>query len=346
MNSENSKSGRLKAIFSILSSRAFLLWMAGGWITYYVMTSIWTDEAFVSFAGGIGRNPFIQIPFALFLITGYLNFLRASISILRQGKIQFIAWAVLPLGVLLFFSGFFLSLLLRESGQKIIVEGDPVKPPWVKERLYVKEIKPGLKDRLRNTDKDSSIFIQQPELILVDRNTDSYRIGAFPPVKVDATYYHILNFGIAPEINLLRGDRLMFRSYKMLRILTPGQSDFFEIPSFPYRVMISMEPEKSFQKGKLSVSDYNFKKPVYRARIYKGEKVIAEGNSEQGISFDNFTLHFTDHTFWAKLEAAKDPGLPVLIFSIYLIVIRVPIFFIRFLFNIKKTSLSRQQNPH
>ncbi|MEN8264374.1 MAG: hypothetical protein ABFR82_13025 [Nitrospirota bacterium] len=333
MNNEKTKFRSIQVIFSILSSKAFLLWMTGGWITYYVMTSIWMDEAFGSFAVGIGKNPFIQIPFITFLITGYLNLLRASICILRKGKIQFIAWSVLPLGTLLFFTGFFLSLLLRESGQRIIGEGDIIKPPWVRETLNVKDIQPGLKDRLRNTDADTSIFSQEPELTLTDKNSESYRVGVFPPVIIDATYYHILDFGIAPDIKLLRGGRLMFEGYQPLRILTPGQNDFFEIPSFPYRFLISMAPEKSFQKGKLSVSDYNFQKPVYRARVYKGEKIIAEGNSGQGISFDNFTLYFEDHTFWAMLEAAKDPGLPVLRLSLLLIIIGIPLSFARVFYN-------------
>jgi hypothetical protein len=341
MNDQQSKFKGIKSIFTLLSSKALLFWMTGGWITYYVMTSIWMDEAFGSFAVGIGETPFIQITFVVFLITGYLNLIRASISILRKGKIQFIAWSVLPLGTLLFFTGFFLSLLLRESGQRIIGEGDIIKPPWVRETLNVKDIQPGLKDLLRNTDADTSIFSREPELTLMDKNSESYRVGVFPPVKIDATYYHILDFGIAPDIKLLRGGKLMFEGYQPLRILTPGKNDFFEIPSFPYRFLISMAPEKSFQKGKLSVSDYNFQKPVYRARVYKGEKVIAEGNSTQGISFDNFTLYFTDHTFWAMLEAAKDPGLPVLRFSLLLIIIGIPLSFTRVFINAGKKERSK-----
>ncbi len=341
MKDQQSKLKSIKSIFNILSSKAFLLWMTGGWITYYVMTSIWMDEAFAGFANGIGEDPFIQVPFVVFLITGYLNLIRASVTVLQKGKVQFIAWSVLPLGILLFFTGFFLSLLLRESGQRIIGEGDIIKPPWVRETFNVKGIQPGLKDRLRNTDADTSIFSREPELTLTDKNSESYRVGVFPPIKIDATYYHILNFGIAPDIKLLQGGRLIFEGYQPLRILTPEQNDFFEIPSFPYRFLISMAPEKSFQKGKLSVPDYNFKKPVYSARVYKGEKIIAEGNSTQGISFDNFTLHFADHTFWAMLEAARDPGLPVLRFSLLLIIIGIPLSFTRVFINAGKKERSK-----
>jgi hypothetical protein len=41
------------------------------------------------------------------------------------------------------------------------------------------------------------------------------------------------------------------------------------------------------------------------------------------------------------LEAAKDPGLPVLRFSIFLIVIGIPLSLVRIFFNIEKTDLSK-----
>ena len=73
MENQKSKLGIVKLIFNIISSKVLLFWMIGGWVIYYVLTSIWMDEAFGSFAMGIGNNPLIQVPFVLFLIAGYLN---------------------------------------------------------------------------------------------------------------------------------------------------------------------------------------------------------------------------------------------------------------------------------
>ncbi|MCK5504536.1 MAG: hypothetical protein KAJ10_05210, partial [Thermodesulfovibrionia bacterium] len=76
----------IKLPFEVLSSKVFLFWMIGGWVIYYVLTSIWMDEAFGSFAVGIGNNLLIQVPFVIFLVAGYLNFLRASMHVLKEGK--------------------------------------------------------------------------------------------------------------------------------------------------------------------------------------------------------------------------------------------------------------------
>ena len=66
----------MKGLYGILSSKAFLLWMIGGWILYYVISAIWLREAFGAFVAGIRENLFMQIPFVLFLLSGYLNLIR------------------------------------------------------------------------------------------------------------------------------------------------------------------------------------------------------------------------------------------------------------------------------
>jgi hypothetical protein len=303
--------------------------MIGGWVTYYVLSSIWMDEAFGSFAMGIGNNPLIQLPFVLFLIAGYLNFFRASMHVLKEGKVRFLTWLVLPLGVLLFFTGFFLSLFLRESGKRMIGEGDIIKPPWVTETYHVTGIEPGLKESLPDTEMDRSIFAREPELTLTDKSARSYRVGAFPPEKIDGTYYHILDFGVAAGVKLYQGSQVKFGGYQPLRVLAPGRSDFFEIQPFPYRFLVSMEAEKVFEETGDYTSRFNIRKPVYKVRVFKDEKVLAEGDPKQGVRFGNFRLYFVDQTFWVMLEAAKDPGLPVLRLSVLLILIGGPLYLVR-----------------
>jgi hypothetical protein len=326
----------IKLPFEVLSSKVFLFWMIGGWIVYYVLTSIWMDEAFGSFAVGIGNNPLIQVPFVLFLIAGYLNLLRASMHVLKEGKARFVAWLVLPLGVLLFFTGFFLSLFLRESGKRMIGEGDIIKPPWVTGTYSVKDIEPGLKESLLDTEMDKSIFAREPELTLTDKGSNSYRVGAFPPEKIDGTYYHILDFGVAPGIKLYQGSQVKFGGYKPLRVLAPGMSDFFEIEPFPYRFLVSMEAEKVSEKAGAYTSKFNIRNPVYKTRVFMGEKVIAEGDPGQGVNFGNFRLYFVDQTYWVILEAAKDPGLPVLKLAILLIVIGAPLILVRAIYKMSR----------
>jgi hypothetical protein len=336
IRNQKSKLRIIEGLFNILSSKVFLLWIIGGWIVYYVSSAIWTKEVFASFVMGIEKSPFIQIPFILFLISGYLNLLRASRDIFKKGKIQFLAWVFLPAGILLFFTGFFLSIYMRQSGQRIMGEGDILKPPWSSESYSITKIEPGLKESSLDIDADKGIFAYEPKLTILDKNSNSFEVGAFPPTKIDNTYYHILNFGIAPGIRLLQGSNTRDEGYMPLRILAPGSSDYFEIPPHPYRFLISMEPERTFQKGNLYVSQFNLKKPIYRVRVFKGEKIIAQGDSKQGIHFDDFTLYFFEPTFWILLEAVRDPGVPVILSGILLVIIGVPMSLMRFLSKLFK----------
>lgn len=316
-------------MFTLLSSKVFLLWMIGGWIIYYVISAIWIKEAFGVFAAGLGNNLLIQIPFVLFLITGCLNLLRASRDMFRDGKVSFIIWFILPAGILVFLTGFFLSLCLRQSGQRVTGEGDIVKPPWVEVPYRVTKIEPGLRDAMLDTDMDKSIFSHEPRIKLVDDSSNVFEVGAFPPGKIGDTYYHILNFGIAPGIRLFEGTNIVYRGYPPLKLLAVGKSDFFEIPPYPYRFLISLEPEKTVQRGNTSTSEYNIKAPTYRVRVFRGEKMIAEGNSRKWIRFDSYTLQFFRHSYWALLEAAKDPGLPVLRLGLLLVAIGIPLSLLR-----------------
>lgn len=326
----NSKS-KIKLLTAALSSKAFLVWMTGGWIVYYVFSAIWIEEAFGGFATGLSTNPLIQFPFALFLVSGYMNLVRASREVLKKGKIQFALWVVMPLGALLFFTGFSLSLYFRESGQRIIGEGDIIKPPWVSETYHVAGIEPGLRDSMLDIEANKGIFLHEPEMTLVDRYSNFHKVGAFPPTKIDDTYYHILNFGIAPGIKLYKDGSLKYEGYMPLKVLMPGSSDFFEIGPYPYRFLVLIQPENVSLRG--SALRYDLKAPVYNVQVFKGEKVIAEGSSGQGVLFDGYTLYFTDHTYWVMLEAVKDPGMPVLILGILLIVIGLPASLVRVLIN-------------
>jgi hypothetical protein len=319
----------IKILFNFLSSKSCLLWLIIGWIIYYVISAIWTEQVFAGFVDGIDKNIFIQAPYVLFLAVGFLNLIRASREIIKRGKFQHLMWFMLPFGLLLFFSAFFLSIYNRQVGQRIVGQGDLIKPSWVSEGYRLARIVPGLRPNIFDTDSELGIFAHEPRLELVDRTSGKYSVGAFPPEKINDTYFHILNFGIAPGIRFLQEDRVLSEGYMPLRILTFGSSDFFEIPPFPYRYLVSMEPEKTFLKGDAISSQYNLERPVYRVRVFKGDKVIHEGDSRDGITFDNFSLTFFQPSYWILLEAVKDPAMPLLRFSLLLIAFGIPLSLVR-----------------
>jgi hypothetical protein len=331
--------GYISKTVIFLSSKEFLFLLAGGWIFYYVLSSIWTEQVFAGFISGIGGNPAIQVPYILFLAAGILNTIRISLKIIKRGRIRFLVWIILPLGSLVFLTGFFLSIHNRQAGQRMVGEGDIIRPPWVSETYRVDHIEPGLRPSIVDIEEEAGIFAHEPTLTLIDRSMRRYVVGAFPARKIKDTYYHILNFGIAPGIRLVKDERVVHERYLPLRILTFGSSDFFEIRPFPFSFMISMEPEKTFLKEDTLASEFNLRMPVYRVRVLQGEKVIAEGDSRQEISFDDFTLSFFEPTFWILLEAVRDPALPVLLTGIFLVIAGIPSTFGLFIFELLRRGI-------
>jgi len=330
----------IKTPIRILSSKAFLLWAIGCWILYYVLSAIWLKEAFGSFVSGVQRNLFIQAPFLLFLLSGYLNLIRASKSVFNKGKVQFLLWILLPAGALLFFTGFFLSVYTRQTGQIIIGQGDVIKPPWSAKSYRITGIKPGLREKFLDIDTERGIFAYEPKLMVADEvSSKESEIGVFPPAKLGDTYYHILSFGLAPGIRFLEGGEMKTEGYMPLKILTPGSGDYFEFPQYPFRFLISMKPEKTFQKGGKYASQFNLKTPFYKVRVFLGEKIIAEGESDKEIHFENFTLQFFEPAYWAQLEAVKDPARPVILYGILLIFAGIPAWLVRFLLRLRKSAV-------
>jgi hypothetical protein len=179
--------------------------------------------------------------------------------------------------------------------------------------------------------QSTGIFAYEPKLTVLDRFSQKSEIGAFPPRKLNDTYYHILNLGIAPGVRLLQGEIIKSQGYMILRVLAPGSSDNFEIPPYPYRFSVSLEPDNTAHRGHRKASEYNLKQPQYNVRVFRGEKIIAEGTSRNGIKLDNLTLHFFQPIYWALVEGVKDPALPVMHAGVVLITFGVPLYLIQFL---------------
>jgi hypothetical protein len=283
-------------------------------------------EAFAGFVSGVREHLVMQIPLFLFLLSGYLNIVRVCIQQFSQNKIRLLAWLILTVGIMFFFTGFFISVMTRQTAQSVFGEGDIIKPPWTKEGYRIMHIDPGLKDRFTDADADKGVFSYEPMFTAIDQLSRSYKIGAFPPEKINDTYYHILNFGIAPGIRLLQGNEIRDEGYLIVNILHPGTSDFFEIPQHPYRFLISLEPVKIVQKEGMTVAHYNLKEPLFNVRVFKGEDVILESNSKARIPFNGFNLQFIKPTFWILLEIVRDPGIPILHIGIILITFGTPFY--------------------
>ncbi len=232
-------------------------------------------------------------------------------------------WIFLPLGVMLFFTGFFISSITRQMEYILLMKGDVIRPAWLNESYRVTSLKTGIQEGLTAQDTEKGIFAYEPKVIISDESSNSFEIGAFPPSRIKGTYFHILNFGIAPGILVNESGEKKVEGYMALSIRTAGSTDFFDIPSYQYRVGVTMLAPKN-------KNEYPFK-----ARIFKGEKVIAEGDPYKGINFDNLTLYFTDHTYWVQLSVVTDKGILIIVSSLAIILIGLPLSALRLIFRSK-----------
>ncbi len=294
---------------------------------YYVSLAIWMDEAFAFFVSGVEKTSLIQALFILFLVSGYLNLIRGIKVRFSGNKIGFVAWLMLSAGAMLYLTGFFLSINVRQFDSRLAGEGDVIRPSWSSENYRVVDLSPGIKSQYKKSGQDG-LLDHEPEITLIDGLDKAYRVGAYPPVKIGRTYFHILNYGIAPGVELFENGRLIQSGYMALRLLPPGRSDYFDIMPYPYRFLVSLAPETD-HGGTAQAPVFNLENPRYSTRVFSGEKVIAEGDSGEALSFDRFALGYFRHTYWVQLEAAKDPGIPIIKYGIFLIVFGMPVYLLR-----------------
>jgi hypothetical protein len=169
---------------------------------------------------------------------------------------------------------------------------------------------------------------------MTDSSAISYSIGTYPPAKIHGTYFHILNYGLAPGIRFYDNQTLVEEGYMALRILPPGRSDFFEIRPYPFRFLVFLAPEYTENGRHHGEPVFNLKDPMYNIRVFSGERMIAEGDSREGLRFNDYHLSFFEPKYWIQLESAKDPGMSVMRFGIFVLVFGVPVYILRLLFSV------------
>ncbi|MBI4844486.1 MAG: hypothetical protein HY809_09215 [Nitrospirae bacterium] len=317
-----------RKIYNVLSSKTLLLWLGGAWLLYYISSAIWMKEAFASFIANLGGNILIQIPFVIFLLSGWLNFIRVFGDRFRSGKISFASWLLISCGALLYLSGLFLSVNTRQAGSFLAGEGDVITVPWADEDFQASRVRPGLKERLDMP--DSGIFLDyEPRITLTDVSQKSHDVGAYPPSKINGTYFHILNLGIAPGIKFYEKGMLVSEGYMPLRLLPAGNSDTFVIEGYPYKFVAALMPSGHRGEGQSAVPLFSLKSPNYATRVYKGENVIAESAGGAEIRFDGFTLRYSEPDYWILLEASKDPAMPLMKYGIFILAFGIPLYMLR-----------------
>lgn len=325
------KTGIVKTSLNFLSSKALLLWLLGGWLLFYVSSAIWMKEAFAFFVSGLADNPMIQIPYLLFLISGWFNFIRVFRDKFRSNKIAFAAWLMLAVGALLYLSGFFLSVNTRHAGTLIVGKGDTVAPPWGSGSYQISSVSLGLKESL-GISEDGGYLEYEPKITLTDESLNKYEVGAYPPARIGGTYFNIMDLGLAPGIKFYENGFLATDGYMVLRLLPPGAPASFYLEPYPFKFLVALSP--SSYEGDHAVPVFSLKSPVYSTRVFKGETLIAEAGAGEELSFDNYSLAYTEPDQWVLLQASKDPGMPLVKYGIFIFIFGIPVYLLRLILSL------------
>jgi hypothetical protein len=198
----------------------------------------------------------------------------------------------------------------------------------VQDSYRITTVSTGIKERYRKTDP-GGVLEREPKITIEDRASSTYEIGAYPPVRIAGTYMHILNTGLAPSIRFSKDNTLINQGFMALRLLPSGRSDFFDLKPYPYRFLSSLLPAGTDHSGHHPEPVFNMKEPLYSTRVFKGEKVIAEHDSSGMIEFDGFGLQFDKPKYWVQLESAKEPGIPLMKYGIFIFVFGLPVYLLR-----------------
>ena len=319
-----SRVNRILPILSRMFSSDLLFWMTAAWILLYVTFAVWGEEAFSRYVSVLSTTLLMQIVFVIFIIVFAVN---CGIFVLRRISVSWrtaILWVTLPVGFLLYLTGFFLSAVFSDTQRAFVGQGDVVNPQLITESYVLTDIDSGLGKEYVDMDTgDSALFSYEPRVYL-DRGRVRHEVGVFPPTRIGSAYFHILDFGLAPGVRLSRNDIVVSQEYVIQRLFPPGNRDSFELSPLPYRFAINLMPSRKAVKGTLSAEVYDIDNPRFEVIIQKGEDVIYKGESMQDILFDGYRLEFFTPTYWVWLEASSNPGLVILAVGLTLIIFGFP----------------------
>lgn len=327
----------MKAFLNIQRIITIRRFMLGAWLFYYLSWSIWSKEAFAEFILGLSRSLLWKTLFLIFLFVFTIEIVYKFHERLKSGLFRSILWLIMPAGLVIFLTGVFLSTSMRMETKILTGGGDIFKVPWGEKRYGVMDVRSGIKERFLDIEQESPspIFTREPLLLLTDFKR-TYRIGVYPPVRIDGMFFHILDFNIAPSIEIRdrKGDTVI-EGDLALRILPAGNTDYAVLEGLPYRVTMKLLPSGEIKRGEVVAKEYNLGERLYELKVFRiinpdeAGTLIAEGVSRTPLKFDDYSLTVTGHTYWAVLEIVKDDAVYIIGTGLVFMIIGL---FVRMLF--------------
>ena len=121
-------------------------------------------------------------------------------------------------------------------------------------------------------------------------------------------------------MELRQAGKKVSEGFIALRLTPFGVVDSFRLEPWPYTFYLSILPNKIVSKGRETGREYDLKRPRYKVDIARGDKMIAQGETESFIRFeDNWSIHFFTPSDWALVEVVYDPFYFWLVLSLALL---------------------------
>ncbi len=324
--------GPLK-IDKVIKLRRLMVW---AWLIYYLTWSTWSKEAFAGFVSGLGRNIIWQVLFVAFIMLLGIEMIYKFRQRIKKAPFFAFLWFILPAGMIVFLTGFFLSASMRMDTRILTGKEDIFQIPWSQKRFGVMDVKPSIKERFLDIEQESPspVFTREPVVLLTDFK-DTYRVGVFPPQRIDGTFFHILNFNIAPSIEIRDSSgRVVMKGDLALQILPAGNIDYVILEGLPYRITMKLLPSREIKRGDITAKEYDLNDRFYEIKVFRVKNpqeagtLITEGDSRYPLKFDGYSLNVTGHTYWVLLEVVRDKGVYVIGAGLILVILGILVRFI------------------
>ena len=335
---------RLSRLSPLFFSPVLTLFFLSAGVFSYLSFSVWSSEAFAWHMIQLRNSVLAQTLAVLFILNVSGRTVRA-VWRMRQSRLRLFLRLPLFLGLIIFLNAFFLSHVFRSNRWELVGEGDIVTLGRTKEYRVVR-IDPAIGDEVYRSETSDGIFRYEPLLELADPEGGRYTVKAYPPLRINGSYLHVLNFGIGPGIELIDHGQTVSKSYVALRLLPFGSVDKFEIPPYPYRFYLSILPGKTLMRGERKVQYYDLKKPRYRTEIEKGEKIILREESADAVQFDEqMRINFFEPGRWVIIEEVRDPFVMWFFLGLVLLAGGVIVYPFSFLAKVGKKPLRNHRPP-
>jgi|GEM_PF-2002189 len=246
-------------------------------------------------------------------LKGYQPVLAGEKGYSIRGQWSFLPQVTLRFGILLLLFGLFLSHHARledrtvlgpgETGQLL---GDPVR---------LVELRANLPETHLQVGREKNFSIQGITAELED-SRGPLTVTQGWPVKSGSRYYAITGVGFAQTFLRAEASAASQAVRVNLDVLPPGKED--KVLLFGDTVQVSLYPEKTVSKGRLSGELFNIAQPSYLLEQTETEGVVVS-ISPAGQEDSGGALQGSQTAYWARIRAVRDPGLILIHGSLSLI---------------------------